>query len=1013
MKILRGKSAWHVRLRKFSLHSCMLGLSFIMCSSSFAGSVHEEIMDKSSMLKIAENGKSNAVIVLPPNSCPILRFAASELSANLKKVTGAEFPVVEKPDANKINLMLGEKLANAAGLKVDGIPCDGFIIQSKNNNIYIAGRDDEKGDPVKEAGGWCKWERGTLYAVYDFLERFAGVRFYFPGEMGTVTPQRKTLTIPAMKITEAPDFTKRTMSSGVNARSDGIRKTVSLWYEGTPEERANVIAKDGMNKFRLRCSSMNIPSCHGLTTLGYRERFAESHPEYFALTEKGERYTQPLRGWDSGGSGEYGHLCFSNPALREQIYKDAKAYLTGKSAAEAGINRGSRGGVSWPGQLIPGYFDIMPNDSFYKCQCVLCKPIHDKGAQATSDYVWAFAKELALKLKNDNVPGYLTMMSYNPHHLVPSFDLTDNIMVVTAVVGPWSLNTPRIKQDNARIQKWNDKTKTKAAWLWTYPGDPYGQLPDLPMMTPKSVGEYFKLVAPLTLGAYMEAETDHYIFQYLNYYMFSRVAWNSTVDVDAILDEHYRLMFGSGAEPMKKTYEELEKCWLATVARFNEEIGSHMVLPNEVERWTKIYSEDVVNKISSLLDAAEKQTASEPEALARVRFMRRELFGPMFAARKKWVDERKLVSDWSADVKILSGIEKISIDGKSDEPAWKSTEALALKAMGKVDGLEIVQSSVKVLRDEQNLYVFFNFNEPRINELSYSERTDGDSSFWGETEAEVLISPTSGKLYQYAFSPCGSLRKLAYKMAESKMIPEKDFKSQALVKCSLNDKGWTAEISIPLSELGGIRPDWKANFCYQRVLKNHPKMDYAKLYSWSPYSKQGFAEVDNFGRLILINKNLIHNGDFKAPLQKNGNIPDWAKVPNPSGNSYQIDKSVSYNDYPSMKLISAAGDKTVRTEQRVIGMKPNIRYSLSAYVKLADVKPADKHGGVYITVHGGGRFQTPDLALNGTAEWTKLVKVFTTAADLNPEKCYIYLCLYNATGEAWFSNIRLEELSSE
>ena len=36
---------------------------------------------------------------------------------------------------------------------------------------------------------WMYDEQGTMYAVYDFLERFAGCRFYFPGELGTILPR--------------------------------------------------------------------------------------------------------------------------------------------------------------------------------------------------------------------------------------------------------------------------------------------------------------------------------------------------------------------------------------------------------------------------------------------------------------------------------------------------------------------------------------------------------------------------------------------------------------------------------------------------------------------------------------------------------------------------------------------------------------------------------------------------------------------------------------------------------
>ncbi len=971
-----------------------------------AKGIHTETLDQTSFLKLTENGKACSAIVLPGKASPILRFAAKELSTYLKWVTDAELPIVESPEPGKVNMMLGEKFAADAGWKLNEIPCDGFIIRAKGNHIYIAGRDDEKGDPVKEAGGWCKWERGTLYGVYDFLERFAGVRFYFPGKTGTITPVKASLSVPSMDITEAPDFTMRKMTSGVRPITG--RKTVSRWYEGTPEERSDVVRKDGMNQYRLRCSSHNIPACHGLAQLGYVERFAKSHPEYFALTDKGERYTSPRRGWDAGNhAGEFGQLCLSDPGLRKQVYQDAKAYLTGKSAAEAGIDLGKKhGGVRWPGALIPGYFDIMPNDSFYECRCLLCQSAYKKGKQAVSDHVWGFAKYLGERLKQDKVSGYLTMMSYNPYKELPSFDLPDNIQVVNTAVGPWSINTKRMEQDIGHIRAWNEKNKSKTAWLWTYPGDPYRQFPDLPMMTPKSVGEYFKRIAPLIGGAYMEAETDHYIFQYLNFYMFSRIAWNSSRNPDDILKEHFHLMYGSGADSMRQAYELLEMCWLKIYAHFCEDSADKADFPNEIERWTKIYNDSVIDKLVLLLDSAEKQTACEKEALNRVRFMRRELFSPMFEARKKWVAERRSVSDWTENVETLPAGGKIVFDGGTDEIAWKSAWPLKLRLLGNNDFNDKSSGgTLKILRDDQYIYFAFLFHNVPSAELRFAARSGDDKRFWFETEAEVLISPGGGQWYQYAFNPAGELRTLAYTIENSKLHQKGGFQSRSLVKCVLDEKGWTAELMIPLSELGGIRPEWEANFCYSEAVKSRD----VQRYSWSPYLKSGFQEFENFGVLRLADRNLIRNGEFRQPV-KNGKIPNWTSS---KQGEFQVGDLVIRTNSPTLKC-SVKDEGRVYAGQQIIGMKPQTHYRFSCHMRLDGLKRTklNESGGAYVTLFAEKQIQIPTLPMEGTSEWVKLVKTFTTDSDLNPEKCFLTLGTNNASGNVYFDSVRLEEIES-
>ena len=60
----------------------------------------------SAELKIAENGKACAGILIPENAKPIVKMAAQELTTYLKKITGAEFKYGTVSD-HKVNFKLG------------------------------------------------------------------------------------------------------------------------------------------------------------------------------------------------------------------------------------------------------------------------------------------------------------------------------------------------------------------------------------------------------------------------------------------------------------------------------------------------------------------------------------------------------------------------------------------------------------------------------------------------------------------------------------------------------------------------------------------------------------------------------------------------------------------------------------------------------------------------------------------------------------------------------------------
>ncbi|MBR2434986.1 MAG: hypothetical protein IKB22_05890, partial [Lentisphaeria bacterium] len=144
---------------------------------------------------IASKGKALCEVVVPAKSAPMLRFAGSQLAFYLGKITGAKVPVKRKVSGKVTAFILGAKGAELAGFDLSKLDRDGYIIKTIGNKIIIAGVDDPVINPAK--GQIPNYnERGTLNGVYEFLERFGGVRFYFPGEYGTVVPRKKDWKIP-------------------------------------------------------------------------------------------------------------------------------------------------------------------------------------------------------------------------------------------------------------------------------------------------------------------------------------------------------------------------------------------------------------------------------------------------------------------------------------------------------------------------------------------------------------------------------------------------------------------------------------------------------------------------------------------------------------------------------------------------------------------------------------------------------------------------------------------------
>ena len=213
-----------------------------------------------SQLELAGNGKPKAVIVIPDREIKLspqppekgrpIRYAAEFLQKYLRDVTGATLPIVTEKDAPAENFIaVGDtKTARAWRINPEKLPNEGYVIKSGPGGIVICGEIAANG-----------LDRGTMFGVFQFLETFAGVRWYFPGKLGTVIPKRKNLGINLpVDIRRHPFF---------KVRYGGMRG--SEWY---PVLRYGITAGKVANH----------------TEYPWKRLYGKTHPEYFGKDRKGK-----------------------------------------------------------------------------------------------------------------------------------------------------------------------------------------------------------------------------------------------------------------------------------------------------------------------------------------------------------------------------------------------------------------------------------------------------------------------------------------------------------------------------------------------------------------------------------------------------------------------------------------------------------------------------------------------------------------------------------------------------
>ena len=146
-----------------------------------------------SQVLLSREGKPLVRIVVLPGASPPVRRAAGELARFLGQVTGGRFQVLPRAEGDGPFLLVGPGAARQAdpAFTTNGLGEEGIVIRTIGNKIVLAG-----GEP-----------RGTLYAVYTFLEDYVGCRWWT--SKASTIPAKPTLRVPFLDVRYTPVFEYR------------------------------------------------------------------------------------------------------------------------------------------------------------------------------------------------------------------------------------------------------------------------------------------------------------------------------------------------------------------------------------------------------------------------------------------------------------------------------------------------------------------------------------------------------------------------------------------------------------------------------------------------------------------------------------------------------------------------------------------------------------------------------------------------------------------------------------
>jgi len=475
------------------------------CRAPTARDSHDMLFETPSrpVLGLIVSGASSWTIVVPDESTPQEREAASQLSTFLAKATGVTLPVRREAAAPKAHRILvgrtraGLSLAANLGIDREALGEDGFAIRVVGQDLLlIAGLPE--GGPTEPLG--------IVYAVNHLLETQFGVRFWAPGVLHI--PRIDCVTMPAdLAITQSPPIWFRQVNYGP-ANDPAYRRWHKL--DRVQEEIGRLWAPRWVHSFFHHVDP---------------EEYFEEHPEYFSLV--GDRRTPS-------------QLCLTNPNVLELVTQSFERTFE-----------------KYPGVR---YISFSQEDNYSACACGPCSAIDEREGTRMGSLL-TFVNALAERFPTRTISTLAYQYSRKPPRTLRP---RDNVSIMLCTIEEDRARPIPANPDSsfpADLAGWSRITDD--IFLWDYEvqfASPVAPFPNLHTLSPNV--RWFADAGVRHL--FLQGNGLRTEFAELRCYLLAKLAWDPESNVEALIDEFLAGYYGAAAPHLRAYIDSLHEEVLAS-----------------------------------------------------------------------------------------------------------------------------------------------------------------------------------------------------------------------------------------------------------------------------------------------------------------------------------------------------------------------------------------------------------------------------------------------------------------
>jgi len=522
---------------------------------------------------------------------PLLKALIDELVEGVRLGTGATLELVpEPPPGDRPAILIGDcEEARKAGIDATQLPVEGFVVQTAPNRVYLVGSTRP-----------AKGNDGTVWAVADFLERFVGVRWYWPTQYGGRSiPRRAALAVPPAHYHDQPVFGWRTMYQDwywLQARS--FDEQLIPMPPGVLPDQQTLWMGDHFRLMRQANSWPYEQVHHGARVYEFINQVPKTNEAVFVIRGDGSR--------------NFGAICYSAPETLELYVDSLERAWDNKGDARPRV-----GGITRNSITVWTPMDIGAASLGSACHCAPCRKTLAGDGEVL--LMGRFIQRLCEAVKQRWPDKTVIYVPWAIPQCPLELQFPDNLVVSALNLDALGLmhQPPVRRAEEEKLHLWSAKSgRPVHTWIdFASPGDwTYG-----PVQFPHLVRDFYlqnrRALAGTSVLSYGGA---CFVTAAPTYYVWNRVLWNPELDVDATLDEMCQRLFGPGAGAARELLRLQCERWQGTALTRPLRVGEHRIPP---KLFREIWPPDVVARMKTLRDQALTRINQADDTAARQAFL--------------------------------------------------------------------------------------------------------------------------------------------------------------------------------------------------------------------------------------------------------------------------------------------------------------------------------------------------------------------------------------------------------